>query len=122
MQFLNGMRLNAVSINSDMEYPERDEVVEDLTSAQPSARFFMFTPEMLGKVKFNISQMIENGKLARIVVDGLVADADPRESFPSMREFRDEHPEIQWVVLTTASESRIAEIAVNLNMINPTAI
>lgn len=105
-----------------MKNPERDDIVENLTSSKPSARFFLFTREMFVKVKSNLSKMIENGNLARIVIDGLVADVDPRESFSSIREFRREHPEIQWVVLTTASESRIAEIAVNLNMVSPTVI
>jgi superfamily II DNA helicase RecQ len=125
VRYLNKLNIRAKTINSKVNYYDRDDILDDI-EGDGQTKFLFITPEMADTERFVdlIPKWLEDGTVTRVVVDEAhcLIDKCFRKSFPKLKEIRKKFPNVQFIALTTAKPETIKEIEEALAMVNPTRI
>jgi ATP-dependent DNA helicase RecQ len=126
--YLTNKGFNAESFNSTTDYDKRDEIIEDLQKDPSPIQFLYLTPEMFVSNYYlaNILRdLIARKKITMVVADEAHMIEDKkfeRETFLSLPKLREELPDVQWVALTTISQSMLPSLKSSLKMIKPVVV
>jgi superfamily II DNA helicase RecQ len=108
MRCLNKLNLRAKSINSNVTLTERREIRALIEEEDTILKFFYLTPEMATTDFYSqfIHDSLKDGTFSHVVVDEAhcLIDKGYRQSFGKLKDFREAHPEIPFIALTTGSQ------------------
>lgn len=120
LAYLNGVGLNAKSINSEVDLDERRQIMQDLTSDPCTIKFLFITNSMIRKgseiFRGLLVELLEQGKITHCFVDDVTKAEDFRPQRSALEALRTINSDIPWIVLTTASQRDIISLESNFGM------
>jgi superfamily II DNA helicase RecQ len=124
--FLKKFDLGATSIDHNITYDERRDILKDLINNCSDLKFLFFTPEML-KSDFRtpcgrrfLQYLFEEELVNYIIIDEAHKVIDSRKfrsAFKEIKHYKDE--DTKWIALTSGGDNIIQEIAAKLSMKSP---
>lgn len=120
--YLQKQGFAAVAFNSNTDYDERREIINNLEEDPSSIEFLFVTPEMFVSNDFLkpvLKNMLENGDITLVVVDEAHSIRDKIEFRPDLAvlgDLRSKYINVQWVALTTVSLRMLPTIVESLQM------
>lgn len=119
MNYLRSLKIEAESINQNVSYEHRDEIIRKIRE-ENSIIFLFLTPEMAFRQRDFLTELIEQNKVGFFVVDEAhkIIDSAGYRDFSILKDLRLLNVDIPWIALTTSDENTQEKIAQALNMKN----
>lgn len=120
LAYLKRINLVAESINGEVNYDDRDEIMNELRSDDCIIKFFFVTPNMIcdnKRVRDLLDELIMSGKFSHCFLDDVAKDEDFRPLPTELAELRKANNDIPWIVLATVSKNDIQALEATLGMV-----